>query len=150
MAEDQFVPLERWLQQATAALEPGSRKKLLVEIARELRRRNQQRIVRQTGPDGEAWSPRKRNKAGKIRKKAKMLQGMRDIRRLLAGGTDVQAEIGYEGRTARLAEVHQLGLVDAVAPNGPRAKYPARALLGLTAEDTDYVIARIMDEISAS
>jgi phage virion morphogenesis protein len=130
-----------------AEKDASERKRLLRDIGRELRKRNQRCIARQTAPDGTPWEPRKRTAAGKIRKRVKMLQGMREIRRLALTATPGDIEIGYSGRTGRLAEVHHLGEVDAVAKDGPRVKYPARELLGWAADDIAYVRERLMQAV---
>lgn len=144
MADDPLAPVESWLTAGLAALEPAARKSLLRDIARTLRRRNQRRIGRQVGPDGESWPARKRNSHGKVRSTAKMLLGLRPVRRLGAKADANGATVGYSGVTARIAEVHQFGGVDAVEPGGPKVKYPARPLLGFSAEDLAFVRERIM------
>lgn len=136
--------IERWLVQALAALEPTARKTLLAEIGRELRRRNQRRIAGQVGPDGTPWAPRKRDRWGRIRKTAKMLQGLRETRRLALSATPGGMTLGYAGRNNRLASVHHFGEVDRVEAGGPQVKYAARELLGLSAEDVALVRARIL------
>lgn len=148
MADDAFAPLERWLTQALAALEPAPRKALLREIGRELRKRNARRISRQTGPGGEPWRPRKRSTRGQVRSTAKMLQGLRDLRRLAVTAGAGGVEIGYSGRTARLAAVHHFGEVDTVAADGARVKYPARELLGFAPEDVAWVRERALGALT--
>lgn len=145
-----FAELESWLHQAAAAFEAPARRKLLVEIARELRRRTQKRMAAQTAPDGTDWEPRKRNHQGKVRKKVKLMAGLRQARRLLAKGSSDQAEIGWEGRLGRIARIHHLGLTDMVGKKGPRYKYPARPLIDITPDDLDYIRSAIMDRVSES
>ncbi len=146
-ADDPLAPVERWLAQALAALEPSARKALLASIGRELRKRNQRRISRQTGPDGAPWPPRKRNGHGKVRSTANMLQGLREIRRLALSAGPGGMELGYSGRTAKIAAVHHFGEVGAVGQEGPKVKYPARELLGLDADDIAFVRHAIMDAL---
>lgn len=148
MADDPFAPVERWLTSALAALEPGARKALFREIGREVRKRNAHRISRQTGPNGTPWPARKRNSHGKVRSTAKMLQGLRELRRLTVQADASGAEIGYSGRTARLAAVHHFGSVDAVEKGGASVKYPARELLGIAPEDLAFVRACILAALS--
>nr|WP_255448355.1 phage virion morphogenesis protein [Telmatospirillum sp. J64-1] len=147
-ADTAFAGLDAWLRKAMAALEPGERQKLFREMARELRKRNQQRITRQAGPDGQPWEPRKRNAKGRVRSTAKMLIGLRAVRRMVISADGNGAEIGYRGRNAQIAAVHHHGHVDNVAPNGPRVKYPARQLLGLSVADLDWARARILEHLS--
>lgn len=148
MPADPFIPLERWLTATLETLEPARRRVLLRDIGRELRKRNQRRISRQTGPDGTPWAPRKRDRAGRVRNHAKMLQGLREIRRLALTATPNAMELGYSGRTARLASVHHLGEVAEVGPGGPNVKYPARLLLGLPADDLAFVRQYLMDALA--
>jgi len=148
MADDPLAPVDRWLTAVLEALEPAKRKTLLRDIARTLRRRNQRRITRQVGPDGERWPARKRNSHGKVRSTAKMMQGLRQARRLGLKASADGATVGYSGVTARIAEVHQYGGVDAVEPGGPRVKYPARPLLGFTAEDLAEARSAILEALS--
>lgn len=147
-AADPLAPVERWLTNALSALEPAARKALLRHIGRELRKRHQRRISRQTGPDGATWPERKRDGAGRIRKRAKMLQGLREARRLALKAAPGGMELGYAGRNARLASVHHHGEVDAVAKGGPRVKYPARPLLGLAPDDLEFVRERLAAALS--
>ncbi len=144
MAEiDPLAPLKRWLVNALAAIDPAARRALLMDIGRELRRRNQRRIAAQTDPDGAAWAPRKRNSHGKVRKHAKMLQGFRDGRRLRLKVTTGSMELGYDGRNAWMARIHHYGEVAAVARGGANVKYLARRLLGMPEDDQQFVYERI-------
>lgn len=147
MSDDPLAPLERWLIQALSALDPSARAALMRDIGRELRKRNQRRIARQTGPDGTPWPARKRNSHGKVRKTARMLQGFRDGRRMkLSAGADGM-ELGYSGRSGWLATIHHYGEVGEVEQNGPNIKYPARPLLGFSPDDLEYVYGRIDDAL---
>jgi phage virion morphogenesis protein len=142
-----LAPVERWLVATLATLEPSNRKALLREIGRELRKRNQRRISRQIGPDGTPWPARKRDSAGRVRKTAKMLQGLREIRRLALTVRPDGIELGYSGRSARLAAIHHYGEVAPVEPGGPIVKYAARPVLGLDPADIDFVRDRIMNAL---
>lgn len=149
---DPLAQLDRWLVQALEQLGPARRKAVLTEIGRELRKRNQRRIAAQSGPDGEAWEPRKpdrhgnlrKTETGKVRRTARMLLGLREARRMVLTATPAGMELGYSGRNARLAEVHHYGQVDAVDKAGKiQTKYPARPLLGLAPEDVAWVEQRL-------
>ena len=148
MADDPIAALEDWLTQALAALEPGARSALFREIGRELRKRNQRRITRQTAPDGTPWSPRKRDQFGRVRKAAKMMLGLRQARRMALKATPGGLELGYSGRLAQIAAVHQFGAVDAVTEGGAKVKYPTREILGVAPEDLAYLRERIMAALS--
>ena len=105
-------------------------------------------MARQTGPDGAKWEPRKRSSRGKVRTTAKMMVGLRAARRLRIGVSADGAEIGWRGRIARIAAVHHFGGVDAVADDGPRVRYPARELLGISAADRAWVRARLLEHLA--
>lgn len=146
-ADDPFAEVEDWLRSAAAALEPSARKTLFAEIGRELRKRNQKRMSRQTDPEGKPWQPRKPDKRGRVRAAVKMMKGLREARRMALKATPGGVEIGYSGRLAHIASVHQFGSVDAVAKGGPMVKYPARGLLGAPPDDIAFVRERIMAAI---
>lgn len=146
---DPFAPLEDWLKTALSTLEPDRRREVLRALGREIRKRNQRRISRQTNPDGTPWAPRKRNRNGTIRDHARMLQGLREARRMALTATPDKMELGYSGRTARIALVHQLGEVGEVAPGGPNVKYPIREPLGLAPDDIDFARQFILDSVGS-
>jgi phage virion morphogenesis protein len=143
-AADPLAPVEAWLAHALAALEPGARRALFGDIGRELRKRNQKRMSRQTGPEGKPWRARKPNKHGRVRAAVKMMRGLREARRMTMKAAPGGVEIGYSGRLGRIASVHHFGSVDAVTKGGPLVKYAARPLLGAAPEDVAYVRERIM------
>jgi len=77
-----------------------------------------------------------RGKGGRIkRQKAAMFNKLRTTAYLQTRVDENQISIGFFGRVARLAHVHQEGLTDRVAPTGPKYTYPARPLLGFSTED---------------
>lgn len=64
--------VEEWLGALLSQLEPGMRTKMLREVARYVRRIQQNNITLQRSPDGTAWEPRRftaRTKPGRIRRK---------------------------------------------------------------------------------
>lgn len=147
---DPFDQIDAYLGAAVRALAPAERKVLMREIIRELRKRNQKRITAQEGPDGRKWPPRARKRDGRVKSTAKMLLGFRAARRMVLEATQDGASLGYRGSTAALALVHHFGQVDFVVSGGPRVKYPARPLLGVSAGDIDWVRQRVMDRITAA
>jgi phage virion morphogenesis protein len=112
----------------------------MLEVARALRTSQQGRIRKQQNPDGSAYISRKprlknlRSKKGRI-KRAAMFAKLRTTQYMQIQSDANGLAIGFAGRVARVARVHQLGELDAVAPNGARYKYPARVLLGFSNED---------------
>lgn len=147
MQGNPLAPLEDWLTQALAALEPGARKALFGEIGRELRKRNQKRMSRQTDPEGKRWRARKRDKRGRVRAAAAMMRGLREARRMALKSGPGGVEIGYSGVLGRIASVHQYGSVDAVTRGGPQVKYPARGLIGAPPSDVAWVRQRILSAL---
>ncbi|VVD31073.1 Phage virion morphogenesis protein (fragment) (plasmid) [Paraburkholderia dioscoreae] len=64
-----------------------------------------------------------------------MFAKLRQARYLRAESDAAGLVIGFAGRVARVARVHQYGETDRVAKGGPMYKYPARVLLAFTSED---------------
>lgn len=54
--------LEAWAESCLRKLGPAGRKRLTLQIARELRATNTRRMRAQRGPDGETWEARKRQR----------------------------------------------------------------------------------------
>lgn len=145
-----ILALESWVSTALAQLAPAARKKLFREIGTELRRRTRTRMARQTGPDGEAWPARARDAGRKVRSKVKMMQGLRETRRLLLNADPQGLELGWAGTTARIASVHQEGDTDYVdrSQSTQQVRYPIRRLIGLPADDVDFVRTRLLDALT--
>lgn len=74
-----------------------------------------------------------------------MFTKLRTARWLKADVTTEGLEVGFFGRVARLARVHQDGGVDRVSPNGPMAKYPARPLLGFMSSDRQMIQHQLLE-----
>ena len=134
---DPLVQLDTWAGALLVRLQPVERRKLAQTIARDLRRSQQRRIARQLAPDGTPYPPRKpqtgslRSKRGAIRRKqGAMFVKLRTARWLKANATAEGAEVGFVGRVARLARVHQYGLSDRAKPGGKEVRYARRPLLG--------------------
>lgn len=150
--DDELIQLEQWVGPLLAKLAPAQRQQLARSIALDLRRSQQRRIAAQVAPDGTPYAARKRQteslreKRGAIRRrKDTMFAKLRTARWLKTSITHKGAEVGFFGRVARLARVHQDGGMDRVAPDGPIAKYPARPLLGFTSMDREMVRDRVLE-----
>ncbi|MCZ4281704.1 phage virion morphogenesis protein [Kiloniella laminariae] len=159
MSDDLIQGLEKfdsWMEQVIETLSPARRRSLFRDIARDLRSRNQKRITAQQDPDGSSWEPRKtvrpaagKSRTGQIRKKKKMMLGLRSARRLKFTASPDSADIGFAGRTARIAMVHHFGGMDLVDQDGTtKVRYPVRQLLGFSPDDRDAVRDRILSTIS--
>jgi phage virion morphogenesis protein len=148
---DELQALEEWAGALLAQMQPAARREAMKDIARELRRSQQKRIAEQRNPDGTPYEPRKaramqknlRGKAGRIKRRA-MFAKMRTAR-FLKVETDAEGlAIGFAGRVARLARIHQDGETAPVEPGGPDYKYPVRQLLGFTQQDRELIRDKLL------
>jgi phage virion morphogenesis protein len=73
-----------------------------------------------------------------------MFMKLRTARWMTIEASDRQLAIGFSGRVARVARVHQFGEKVAVAPGGPKYSYPVRALLGLTGLEREMVREKLL------
>lgn len=145
---DELRDLNRWASGFLEQIQPAARRSLARQIATALRKRNQDRIAAQTGPDGTAYAPRRpqpRLKTGRIRRK--MFAKLRTSRFLLAKGDANAAMVEFAGTVQRIARVHHYGLRDRVGRGSLEVEYPARELLGITDHDesaiADLVLASL-------
>src|SRR5450830_1893930 len=149
-----LTAFEAWAAGLLSKLGPGQRRAIGHQVAIALRRSQAQRIAQQRAPDGTSYVPRKnrkefRGKAGRIkRQKAAMFNKLRTTAYLQTRVDENQISVGFFGRVARLAHVHQEGLADRVAPTGPKYTYPARPLLGFSSSDhaliRDVLLKKLM------
>ena len=138
---DNSNAIEQWAQSVLSSLSVSERKKMFRYISIELRKRNQKRITAQKDPYANAWVPRKSNKKrqGRVTRKKKMMLGLRKARRLKRNSSPAGLSIGYEGKDAGIARVHQYGLRDRPSPNSGMVDYPARRLLGIGRSDKRFL-----------
>lgn len=142
--------LPEWVDAWAGAFSPAERRRLTRGLATGLRQRQAQRIARQQNPDGTPFAPRKprlRDKAGQVRRRKTMFEGLRKARFLRAVSDANGVQIGFAGIAAKIAEISQFGQVALVAPNGPLARYPLRQLLGWSADDRALVLDRLRGSI---
>lgn len=142
--------LDAWAVGILNSISPAGRRVLAGNIARELRRRSQDRIAAQVNPDGSAYEPRKpqllRRKQGSIRRK--MFMKLRTARYLKAEGSADGAVVKFAGQVQHMAIVHHYGLRDRVQKDGPLARYPSRELLGIPDNDLETLAAIVMGHVS--
>lgn len=140
---DRLEALEDWAAGLLGQLEPASRNKLARSVGQALRRSQQQRIIAQQNPDGSKYAPRKqrnlRGKKGRVRRKVKMFQKLGTARFLKVQGDANAISVGFSGRIARIARVHQYGLKDRAERGAPDVQYEKREMLGLTEADLDAI-----------
>lgn len=145
-----FKPFDNQLAGLLAALSPAGRRKLAGEIAKELRKSQQQRIKQQKKPDGSPYQARKRQplraKTGRI--KRAMFQKLRASRYMKATGRENSAVVEFTGKVQRIARVHQYGLKDRPNPHAKDVQYPERQLLGFSREDKQLVETLIIKHLS--
>lgn len=148
---DDLHQLEQWASPLLAKLQPAARRTLARAIGAELRRSQQQRIAQQRNPDGSAYAPRKgekrlRDKVGRIKRGA-MFERIRQAKHLKVQTDADQIAIGFMGRVARIAHVHQEGLTDRVSRDGPSVRYERRQLLGFTATERGHIRDLLLDHL---
>lgn len=139
---DELTRFEQWLTPLIGALSDAERLRLSRELAQQLKRSQARRIAAQLNPDGTPYEPRKQQpakqsaseRAAQRRRgiRATMFNKLRTARFLRSTATAEDLTIGFIGRVARIARVHQYGETDQPQPGGPRVAYPVRQLLGMS------------------
>jgi len=136
-----FKPFDDRLNGLIAALSPAARRKLAGEIAKELRKSQQQRIKQQKAPDGSPYQARKRQplraKTGRI--KRAMFQKLRTSRYMKVTGSESSAVVEFTGKVQRIAQIHQYGLKDRPNVHSKDVQYAERQLLGITVLDQKLI-----------
>ena len=148
---NELKPFDDQLAGLIGALSPAGRRKLAAEIAKELRKSQQQRIKLQKAPDGTPYQARKRQplraKSGRI--KRAMFQKLRTSRYMKASSRNDTALVEFTGKVQRIARVHQFGLKDRPVKHEQYVQYPERRLLGFNKETSSDVNGLIRVIINA-
>ena len=134
------LDLANYLQPLLERLSMGERARLAKQIGRDLRKSQGKRISEQKNPDGSSYTPRRkrlREQKGKI--KRKMFTKIKNTSNLKVLSNADSIAIGFVGRVARIARVHQEGLKDRAEKGAPDVVYPKRELLGFTEQDIKLV-----------
>jgi phage virion morphogenesis protein len=146
----EFKPFDDRLNGLIAALSPAARRKLAGEIAKELRKSQQQRIKQQKAPDGSPYQARKRQplraKTGRI--KRAMFQKLRTSRYMKATGSENSAVVEFSGKVQRIARVHQYGLKDRPSRYAREVQYPERKLMGYSQREYAIINKVIIANLS--
>ncbi|MCK6949004.1 phage virion morphogenesis protein [Enterobacter roggenkampii] len=141
----EFKPFDDRLNGLIAALSPAARRKLAGEIAKELRKSQQQRIKLQIAPNGSPYQARKRQplraKTGRI--KRAMFQKLRTNRYMKATGRENITVVEFTGKVQRIARIHQHGLKDRPNPHSRNVQYAERQLLGIS-QTEKYLIEMLV------
>lgn len=142
--------LETWAAALITKLNEGERRKLLVAVARDLRRSQSKRITTQRNPDGSAFAPRKpkdlRGKKGRI--KSKMFGKLKTARYLRTESTANGMSVGFVGRVSRIARVHQYGLKDRPERGQADVRYEKRQLLGFSGDELENIRNLVIDHLT--
>ncbi|WP_080951775.1 phage virion morphogenesis protein [Xanthomonas citri] len=149
---DELTALENWAAPLLARLQPGERRTLARKIGTELRRSQSQRIGKQQAPDGTPYAPRKqqlRQKSGRV-KRAKMFAKLRQAKYFKVSASPNAVSVGFVGRVARIARVHQEGLVEQIGKHGPRVRYERRALLGINSGNRREIHDLLLKHIASN
>lgn len=146
----EFKPFDDKLAGLIGALSPAGRRKLAAQIAKELRRSQQQRIKQQKAPDGTSYQARKRQtlSAKKGRIKRAMFQKLRTSRYMKATGRNDAAVVEFTGKVQRIARIHQFGLKDRPNPHGQDVQYAERKLLGVNQNDKKIIESLIIEHLA--
>ncbi|MEP8907759.1 phage virion morphogenesis protein [Enterobacter roggenkampii] len=145
-----FKPFDDKLAGLIASLSPAARRRFAGEIAKELRKSQQQRIKQQKDPDGSPYQTRKRQplRAKKGRIKRAMFAKLRTSRYMKASGRENSAVVEFTGKVQRIARVHQYGLKDRPNAHAQDVQYAERQLLGFGGEDKGLIENMILKYLS--
>ena len=145
---DDLSRLENWVEPLLQQITPAARKRLAKKIGTQLRRSQQQRIKAQQNPDGTRYAPRRaQQKSGAINRKAMFIKLKRAKYFKVKANAD-KLSVGFFGRVAIIAQVHQQGLRDKAHKNARSIRYKKRELLGFTARDKDLILDGLLDHLS--
>jgi len=144
MADD-LTALENWLGPLIQSLASSEKNKLFKRLGQSIRKRQADRIRKQQNPDGTPFTPRKSRiqKNNQVKARKAMFLKLRQARHLKIKTDAEGVAVGYQGKAAKIAKIHQGGFLARVAPAGPLFQYPARKLLGFSTADKDGLLSEI-------
>ncbi len=140
---DAIIGLQRWLDPLVLQLEPSQRRNLMRQLAQGLRVRMRDRIKQQRDPDGHRFIPRKRDQIGNIKRQGAMFQRIGS--RIKTDYSADHAAVGFGGRDATIARVHQNGGTVRPSRIAAPVRYARRELAGFSADDTRWLKQQISD-----
>jgi len=94
-----------------------------------------------------AGSKGRLRRRGSIRQRA-MFRKLRGGRFLRSGATENEAWIGFSGRAAEIARVHQEGRSDRPSPRARAVRYAKRELIGLSEIEREVLITALLDHVT--
>lgn len=100
-------------------------------------------------PDEQNAGAGKFRRRGHIRRAA-MFRRLRGARHLQAGATDAEAWVGFSGRAAEIARVHQDGGMDRPAAKAKPVRYARRELLGVTEEERGRMLDLLLAHVASA
>ncbi|RYL25910.1 phage virion morphogenesis protein [Acinetobacter piscicola] len=140
---DAIAGLNHWLDGFSEKLAPSQKKELMRILAQGMRLRFKDRITGQRDPDGHRFIPRKRDQIGNIKRQGAMFKSIN--KQLKTTYTAVQAEIGFAGRNAYVASVHQYGKTIRPTSKVKPTRYSIRELVGFGEDDQRWAMSIIED-----
>ncbi len=152
MADD-LQRIDDWLAALLMRLDPAQRRQVNRRVAFELRRSQASRIAQQRNPDGTRYQPRSgqrknlRSKKGTIKRRA-MFAKLRTQKYLKVSSDADGLSVGFRGRAAVIAIVHQYG-DKRTAQSGQEFITPKRELLGLTNAELDLIADAYLRNLAA-
>ncbi|MGC0889309.1 phage virion morphogenesis protein [Pantoea agglomerans] len=133
--------VDAWLAALLSQLEPAARKKMLREVAHDVRRIQQANITAQRSPDGTAWEPRRvsaRSKKGRIRRG--MFAKLKTAKYLKIQAATDHSEVSFNGNVQRIAKVHHFGLKERINKRSKiEVRVKVRQLIGLNDQVTNSI-----------
>lgn len=147
---EELHQLDDWLAGLLRQISPDKVRLINRRVAADLRRAQSRRIASQQNPDGSPYAGRSsknlRLKKGKIKRKA-MFARLRTARYLKSISNDRELSVGFMGRAAVIASVHQFGLQQ--TQGGKTYSMPKRELLGLTDADIEFLADAYLRHMAA-
>jgi phage gpG-like protein len=86
------------------------------------------------------------NRGSRLRARA-MFRRLKSGRFLKADASANEAWVGFAGRIAAIARIHQQGLFDRPTPRSREVRYAERQLLGLTAQDRAAILDAVVEHL---
>ena len=131
-AYDVAAELSQWLAPYLQGASVAGRRQFSRAVARYLWRSQSARIRDQKNPDGSPFEKRRRGKSA-------MFEKIRQRPHLRTGASETELWVGFRGRAARIARVHQEGKTIAPGPGQKTVRYAERQLLGFTQQDIEQI-----------
>ncbi|RJL74502.1 phage virion morphogenesis protein [Acinetobacter radioresistens] len=143
---DAYSGLAHWLDQIAVRLEPDQRRELMRRLAQGLRVRHRDRIKQQRDPGGNRFIPRKREQIGSKKRQGALFQNIG--KQLKTEYSADHAAVGFGGRTATIASIHQEGKTIKPSRNAKATSYPIRELVGFSNDDEKWIRSEIQKFLS--